>query len=270
MRKLALAAGAVTAVLFGSRALAANPSIVVGNDILIPNRANQTIQLFVTGGIQVAGLDLNAEIANGGTTVGGTPGPKITNVDLITGTIFASNHSTQANVPNVPPQAYEGSITTASGSVAATGLIATLTIDTTGFTGQSFSLQLANFSNGAVSGNTDFATPDPNGNPIPATVTNGYVVATLPGDANLDGTDNSADLQILLNTFNTSGNTWKTGDFNGDGQTNSADLQILLSNFNQSVTIGASPAFSAAAVPEPLAGGLLMVALPLLRRRRCR
>jgi hypothetical protein len=268
MRTRLLAAGAATALLLGSRALAANPSIVVGNDFLIPNRANQTIQLMVSGGTQVAGLNLNVEVAAGGTANGGTNGPKITTVDMTSGTIFAGNNSGQQNISTFPSQVYEGSIITSSGSVAASGLLATLTIDTTGFTGQSFTLQLGGFSNGAVSGNTDFATPDPSGNPIPATITNGHVVASLPGDANLDGSVNSADLQILLNTFNTTGTTWKTADFNGDGQTNSADLQILLANFNQTVTITASPAISAAALPEPLAAGLLLPALALLRRRR--
>ena len=270
MRKVALAAGAAIGVLLGSQALAANPTIVVGNDILIPNTPNQTVQLMVSGGTQIAGLDLNVEIAGGGTANGGTAGPKITSVNLTTGTIFGSNNTGQQNFTGFPSQVYEGSIITSSGSVAASGLVATLTIDTTGFTGQSFSLQLGGFSNGAVSGNTDFATPDPNGNPIPANITNGHVVATLPGDANLDGSVNSADLQILLNRFNTSGDTWSTGDFNGDGQCNSADLQIELANFNTSVTISAAPALSAAAVPEPVTSALLLPGLALLLRRNRR
>jgi hypothetical protein len=268
MRKLALAAGAAAAVLLSSGALAANPSIVVGNDILIPSTPNQTIQLMVTGGTQVAGLDLNVEIASGGTVNGGTNGPKITGVNLTSGTIFAGNNAGQQDFTAFPTQAYEGSIITSSGSVAASGLLASLTIDTTGFTGQSFSLQLGGFSNGAVSGNTDFATPDPNGNPIPANITNGHVVATLQGDANLDGNVNSADLQVLLFNLNKTGTNWSSGDFNADGQTNSADLQILLFNLNRSVTISADPALSASAVPEPLAAGLLLPALALLCSRR--
>jgi hypothetical protein len=57
---------------------------------------------------------------------------------------------------------------------------------------------------------------------------------TLYGDANLDGSVNTIDLQRLLFAFNTSG-AWDQGDFNYDGVVNTVDLQGLLFNFNTSV-----------------------------------
>jgi autotransporter-associated beta strand protein len=58
---------------------------------------------------------------------------------------------------------------------------------------------------------------------------------TLYGDANLDGTVNSLDLQRLLFAFNTPGG-WDQGDFNYDGNVNAVDLQQLLFNFNTSIS----------------------------------
>ena len=70
--------------------------------------------------------------------------------------------------------------------------------------------------------------------------TTGVVTAALLGDANLDGTVNGADLNIVLSNFNKTGMTWSQGDFVGNGTVNGADLNMLLSNFNQSVTATAA------------------------------
>ena len=139
MQKPLLLGGSLPS-FFASNLYAVNPTIVVENDVLLPNRAGQTIQIMVSGGTAVSGVDFNAEIAGGGTVNGGTAGPAITNVDLVTGTIFAGNNSGQQNIPSNSPQVYEGGISTTSGTVAASGLLATLTINTTGF--QGFDVQL--------------------------------------------------------------------------------------------------------------------------------
>ena len=76
---------------------------------------------------------------------------------------------------------------------------------------------------------------------IPNTIELKY---TLDGDANLDGTVNSADLQVLLADLNRAG-TWDQGDFNYDDSVNSADLQILLSTLNTSLGNQAAPAITA-------------------------
>ena len=95
----------------------------------------------------------------------------------------------------------------------------------------------------------------------------GYDLVLLPGDANMDGTVNGADLNIVLSNFNETGMTWAQGDFTGDGTVNGADLNIVLSNFNQTLGVGA-------AVPEPAAIALFAVGagglLCFVWRRRVR
>jgi hypothetical protein len=71
------------------------------------------------------------------------------------------------------------------------------------------------------------------------------------GDANRDGTVNSADLALLLTNFNGTNKTWDQGNFNNTAAqpntaVNSADLALLLTNFNKT----ANP-ISVSAIPEP-------------------
>jgi len=122
---------------------------IAANSIhLLPNTAHQAIQIFVSGGLNVQGLVLEAQVADGGpnenfNTPGVINGPTITG-DVITGTIFASNHTT----PTDPGGGVEGpmtawiSVTTQAGTVTASGLLATLFVDTTGFTSGQWELDL--------------------------------------------------------------------------------------------------------------------------------
>jgi hypothetical protein len=57
------------------------------------------------------------------------------------------------------------------------------------------------------------------------------VVAAIPGDANLDGSVNIADLGILAGNWQGSGKTWVDGDFNGDGEVTIADLGVLAAHW---------------------------------------
>ena len=54
----------------------------------------------------------------------------------------------------------------------------------------------------------------------------GVTPPACPGDFNLDGFRNGADLAVMLSAWGTAG-----GDINGDGTTNGADLAILLSGW---------------------------------------
>ena len=76
----------------------------------------------------------------------------------------------------------------------------------------------------------------------------------LLGDANLDGTVNGGDLNIVLSHYNQTGMDWYHGDFNGDGTVNGGDLNIVLANYNQTVDVSVG-----VAVPEP--STLAMLAL---------
>ena len=80
------------------------------------------------------------------------------------------------------------------------------------------------------------------------------LLATGPGDANLDGKVDVNDLTIVLSNFGQTGAAWTQGDFNGDGRVDVNDLTILLSNFGQSRN---SSADGTAAVPEPASMAML-------------
>ena len=131
----------------------AQPIITVGEHVLQPNQPGQTITINVSGVTPVQGLTLNLQVADGGFLAGGSiNGPKITAVDIVTGTIFAGNNTAPQDPGSVPQVAIR-SITTASGTINANGLLVTVTIDTTSFDSGTWSLSLRNTRNGP----TDFA-----------------------------------------------------------------------------------------------------------------
>jgi hypothetical protein len=99
-------------------------------------------------------------------------------------------------------------------------------------------------------------------------VTDLKLIATLPGDATLDGGVDFNDLVKLAQSYNSSVGTsadggWQEGDFTGDGVVDFSDLVKLAQNYNSSVVAGAPAVFEAdlarafSSVPEP--SGLLGV-----------
>ena len=57
----------------------------------------------------------------------------------------------------------------------------------------------------------------------------------IPGDANLDGTVNATDFNLLAGHFNQTSQNWLTGDFNGDGVVNASDFDLLAANYGTSL-----------------------------------
>lgn len=106
------------------------------------------------------------------------------------------------------------------------------------------------------------------------------VMATIYGDATLDGKVDFNDFLALQANFNAPDTRFDQGNFNYDGLTNFNDFLILQANFGQSVTgadvaftqqqVAAMTAFADAHVPEPsvLALAGLGVAAALRRSRR--
>ncbi len=92
-------------------------------------------------------------------------------------------------------------------------------------------------------------------------------IGSLPGDANNDGITNAVDLNALGSNWQRDNLTsWAQGDFDGNGVANAADLNVVGNNWQKTAVAAAATA----AVPEPTAVSLLLVALTsvsLLRRR---
>jgi hypothetical protein len=101
-----------------------------------------------------------------------------------------------------------------------------------------------------------------------------YITPLLPdaGDANIDGSVNLDDFNILAGNFGVqTGAVWENADFTYDGRVNLDDFNLLAANFGLTASAGGpTPAdWSAlgALVPEP-ACGVVLCALPALLRRR--
>jgi hypothetical protein len=113
------------------------------------------LQFTISGSDQIAGEGLTFQVNDG------TSGPRIAAIDIFTGTIFASNNTGQSGAGIVTTGPYAQrlavfSTTTLSGSVLDNGLLATVTLDTSGFTGSSFELRLL----GTLNGDSLLVRPD--------------------------------------------------------------------------------------------------------------
>jgi len=164
---LSLVVGLLCAIILASVAAPASGAIFIDIGVieLQADTADQTVAIWVTSdtGDEVAGVNFNIELAGGGSVLGGLAGPDITDVDLLTGTLFEGNHQGQTDLGSLAQLAMH-TVVTDVGTVPADGLLATVTFDTTGFTvvGSEWTLALADTHNGA----TDFA-------PTPAVITDG-------------------------------------------------------------------------------------------------
>jgi fibronectin-binding autotransporter adhesin len=97
------------------------------------------------------------------------------------------------------------------------------------------------------------------------------VMATYPGDFNLDGVVNGPDLAVWKANFGASGAYWAAGDANYDGVVNAIDLNLWKQNFGKTVMSGsgvmAAPASDVTPVPEP--GTLALLAAALIGLLAC-
>lgn len=150
-----------------------SPIIEVGDNILLPDKANQRVEIFVHGGDAVQGLVLALLV--GDPQGGGGPRPLIEEVDILHGTIFDGNNA--GNLPGVyidqlTNQAFYHTVAQV-GTVPAEGLLFTLTVDTTGVPRGEYDLSLTS----PLEGTTNFAGVD-------ATITDGHLVV-VPEPASL-------------------------------------------------------------------------------------
>ena len=88
---------------------------------------------------------------------------------------------------------------------------------------------------------------------------NGFREPYFPGDANLDGLVDAADLNKLALNWQSSVTGWSLGDFTADGQANAADLNQLALNWQ-----GSTPMASVASSPVPEPSAMLLTTLGFL------
>ena len=127
----------------------AAPEIDVGDVVVLQGQSEQIVEIFVTGGAPVQGLNFNAQITNPDNL---TNVPVIKDVDILSGTIFDGNNTGTADLdgphPDTEPQFEGRNTTTSSGTVEGEGLLATLTIDASEASEGTFALVLSDTDNG--------------------------------------------------------------------------------------------------------------------------
>ncbi len=246
------------------------PAITVGSLEAFPNEI-RTFDIQVTGGDMVQGLDFYVQIGDGGVANGGADTvPVITAVDIVgAGTLFSASNTGQ-RTPLSSDLLWAVSTTTDIGqaaTLAASGICARLTVDTTGTAiGESFPLLLTGVAEGifgAPGVDTAFAG-------LAAQITNGTInIVVRPGDATGDGFVDDTDLAVLLGNWESDPliiSTWELGNFTqdslGDTDVDDADLAVLLGNWT------GPPPPAGAAVPEPATLAILALGGLTLARKR--
>ncbi len=238
-----IAIGIIVALVLSSAAVA-TPIIVVGDRYLLPDQAGQEIGIYVTGADPVQGLEFNVQIGEG------VSGPVFETIDIFTGTIFEAN-----NVGIYPGSyinlrdAYQGTVTV-SDTVLADGLLATLTLDTTGIFNGQYTLSLID----TLEGCANFAG-------LQIDITDGTIfVELLNGDRDGDGFVGQDDLDIVLGEWGDNVVPDSPPDPSGDGFVGQEDLDAVLGDWGK----GGMPA------PEPATMIFLAVGAFGLLSRRCK
>ncbi|MEX0778067.1 MAG: PEP-CTERM sorting domain-containing protein [Phycisphaeraceae bacterium] len=152
----------------------AAPIIFAGDHTLLPNTPGQIIQIMISGAAEdpeIEGVNLYLQIGNANS------GPVITALELVNGTIFQGTTNFADDLGTVPAPQWQAAqgvtlLSPASIPVPSNGVLATLTLDTTGLTSGSWSLIL----DPSAIGTTDFGG-------APATLINGTL--SIPEPASL-------------------------------------------------------------------------------------
>ncbi len=262
VRLAADAAGYATAIVSGitvadvdsgDRQHDGAPVIDLGEIMLLPDTPGQVFAIDVKGGHEIQGAVLNIQIEGGYPDVPGSDvdGPNITNVELAAaGTVFGNVPNSGNNFIATREQMWVVGTSATDGTVVADGVLAYVTIDTSGWFGGDgpWQLRLADTFNG----DTNLQSPDGQIAPI---ITNGSIrIDELP-HSNPGGpyTVDEGGLIILDGSASSDPDAGDTivqyqWDLDGDGvygETGDAA--------GQGDEIGVSPAFSAVGLDGPAA-----------------
>lgn len=211
-------------------------TIDIGTIQLRSKKAGQQVQILATaqaGAPQVSGFNLRAQIGNGAAS--GNPSFQAVN---FTGGLWDSYQTIVIGgvVAGSPQYAQASVLFSQTGQmITPDGLLATLTIDTTGLSrGQTYDLKISSTNIGQ---DTDFITfGDQVAQP---TIVNGTIqLVALLGDVDDDGAVILADLKLLVAAWNScAGGAWGNwnpdADFDQDGCITLSDLKILVANWNR-------------------------------------
>ncbi len=175
-------------VLIPMTAAPAAVIIDVGDHNLVPQTPGQQFSILVSGGDPVEGVDLLLQMGDGGSVLGGVDGsaPRITGVTLIAGNMVFSSSNTGDVFPDPPTDMFWQISTTtdvpAASTVPAQGVLALVTVDTTGFRGGGvFTLKAGDIQASGGTFDSTFAG-------VPATINNGTItIVPEPGGVTIAG-----------------------------------------------------------------------------------
>ena len=170
---------AIGLVSSASHLALAMPTIDVGTHQLQPGLSHQPVAIYVSGGDPVEGLNIYAQIGNGTDDLAA---PVIESIDITgAGHVFGSNNNGPV-IGDAYPHEMSVSTVTLSGTVSASGKLATLYIDTTGYSSGTWSLILGNYTAQSAA-EFDKSTSDFAG--LPAQITDGSITIAVPEPASL-------------------------------------------------------------------------------------
>ena len=224
----------------------ASPVINVQTHYLPPETSAQAIAIAVSGADMVTGFNLRAQIGDG---MGPGAEPVFDSVDFTGGLWDAYPHTTIGGVISGHEQYAQASVIfgNAGDAVAASGMVVTLLLDTTGFSEGSFDLLLSATDIGQDS---DFIVFD--GVSLTATITNGTITVSerVPGDTDDDRDVDDVDYGNLVAQFGGTPGV-DSADFNGDNFVDLEDFAIQRGNFGFGVAPAPDSEFAVATTPEP-------------------
>ncbi len=176
--------------------------IRVEDHVLHPDTAGQIVDVSVSGGNLISGLNLFAQIGDGGPELAdlpdplppGTDGPSFQSVDFKSTTVFAGLTDTATDLGSLPQVAiWSLALTGNTPAVPAAGILVRLQVDTTGFEAGSWDLALANVLPDLGPFDTNFA------GVAADEILNGTLsVDDVPGDMNFDGTVDFDDIDSFV------------------------------------------------------------------------
>lgn len=155
-------------------------TITVGSHTLLANTPNQSFTILITGNEQVAGENFFAQIGDGGTANGGTlTKPVFQTVDIVNTTIFAGNNTGATGDQSPGGNAAHPLIwvdgTTANTNVSDTGILATVTINTSGVFSGTFPLILNGVGSHYAAGPFATVLDNTSAKPIALAINNGSI-----------------------------------------------------------------------------------------------